>query len=75
MPNPTTIDLTPEKNEAQAAIRHPDGQVVVMTFKAHRNSLTAYVPTPVRVRGTDDPQEVALFWMMSGEPDGSPTKH
>ncbi len=75
MPNATTIDLSPDANEAQVAIRHPDGQVLVLTIKAHRSTLTAYVPTPVQVRGTDDPDEVAVSWMMSGEPDGSPTKH
>ena len=73
--NPTTIDLTSDDNEAQVAIRHPDGQVVVLTLKAHRSTLTAFIPTPVQVRGTDDPNEMALSWMMTDEQDGSPTKH
>ena len=75
MPTPTTIALTSDDNEAQVAIRHADGQVLVLTLKAHRGTLTAFVPTPVQVRGTDDPDEMALSWLMSGEPDGSPTKH
>ncbi len=75
MPKPTTIDLTPDDNEDKIAIRHPDGQVLVLTLKAHRSTLTAFVPTPVQVRGTDDPDEMALAWLMSGEPDGTPTKH
>ena len=52
------------------AIRHPDGQVVVLTIKAHRSTLTAYVPTPVQVRGTDDPEEMALSWMMAPDMQG-----
>ena len=75
MPKPTTIDLSPDDNEAQVAIRHPDGQVVVLSLKAHRSTLTAFVPAPVQVRGTDDPDELVLSWLVSGEPDGSPTKH
>jgi hypothetical protein len=48
--------------------RHPDGQVIVFTVKAHRSTLTAYVPTPVQVRGTDDPDELALSWSLTGPP-------
>ena len=75
MPKPTTIALTHEDSEAQVAVQHPDGQVLVFTVKAHRSALTAFVPTPVQVRGTTDTDELALSWLMSGEPDGSPTKH
>lgn len=58
------------------AIRHPDGQVLVLTLKAHRGTLTAFIPTPVQVRGTDDPDEMALSWSLTGTPcTGGVVKH
>ena len=38
----------------------------MLTLKAHRGTLTAFIPTPVQVRGTDDPDEMALSWSLTG---------
>ena len=44
MPKLAVIDLTDGEQEAQVAIRHPDGNVLVLTMKAHRNIVTVCVP-------------------------------
>ena len=76
MPKLAIIDLTPEDNQAQVAIRHPDGQVIVLTARAYRSTVTLYVPGPVQLKGTGDPGEMMLSWMMLGEArDGSEVKH
>ena len=74
-PTPTTIDLTHEDNEAQIAVRHPDGQVLILTLKAHRSTVSLYVPGPVQMKGTDDPNEMMLSWMMVPEERGGVVKH
>ena len=60
MPTPTTIDLTPDDTEAQVAIRHPDGHVLVLAVKAHRGTLAVIGPKPVAVKETEDSGEVVV---------------
>ena len=60
MPKLAIITLTDADGEAQIGIRHPDGQVIVLTLKAHRNALTAYIPRPVVVRERKDSGEVEV---------------
>jgi hypothetical protein len=70
----TIINLTDDDNEAQVAVLHPDGQVVVLTVKAHRGTLTVISPKPVVVKKLEDSGEVAVSWRTEWglEPESHP---
>ena len=59
------IDLTPDDNEAQIAIRHADGG-----GGADREGLPGHVtaiwPGPVVVMEVEDSREVAVSWHLAG---------
>ena len=59
---PVVIDLTPEDNEVQVAVRHPDGAVLVLTLRNHRGTLTIIGPEPAAVSGAEDSGEVKVSW-------------
>ena len=43
---------------------------------SERCTLTSYFPTPAQVQGTDDPDEMALTWTLTGCPNpGGVGKH
>ena len=45
-------------------------------MKAHRSTVSLYVPGPVQLKGTDDPDEMMLSWMMvPSEGGGGVVKH
>ena len=63
-PKLSIIDLNCGNHEAQIALRHPDGGVLVLTVKAHLSSLTVIGPLPVVVKELEDSDEMMLSWRM-----------
>ena len=67
VPKLAIIDFDDDESEAQIAIRHPDGQVLVLTAKAHRNTLTAVVPMPVAMQVLEGSGEVKVSWQTDSQ--------
>lgn len=63
--SPYIIDLLEDGLEAQVAIRHPNGKVLVVALKAQRNTVTAYAPPSATWREEDG--EVAVSWWTAEE--------
>jgi len=63
------IDLADDGSEIPVAVRHPDGQVLVLTVKAHRRSLSAIGPEPTVVKVMEDSGEVNVTWEVQSERD------
>ena len=67
MPHVAVIDLTDDDHEAQVAIRHRDGQVLVLTVKARLNSITVIGPIPTNTRLREGSSEMATTWRFRSE--------